>query len=161
MDENPIQKTLKDVPAKSSSIPLDAVKFNSTWSFWESYFSKKVQLEYKDTMKCIYEWDTLIGFWQFWNNYPGSDAMKLFFDGTKVKYYFNVKYRVNGMNVFRKGITPVWEDPANKGGRLLQLEYKIDKEIDKFFVNANVFWKRLILNTMGENIPSAEHVSVV
>ena len=112
-------------------------------------------------MKCIYEWDTLIGFWQFWNNYPGSDAMKLFFDGTKVKYYFNVKYRVNGMNVFRKGITPVWEDPANKGGRLLQLEYKIDKEIDKFFVNANVFWKRLILNTMGENIPSAEHVSVV
>lgn len=162
MNENPIRKEKKDIPGspKTKTVPLETVKFNRKWAFWESYLAKNAKLEYKDSMKCIYEWDTLIGFWQFWNCYPGANAVKLFFDGVKMKFYFKEKYRVNGMNVFVKDISPIWEDPLNQGGHMLQLEYKIDKDIEKFFINANVFWRRLILNTMGENMPNSEHVSI-
>jgi hypothetical protein len=161
MAENPIYKTAKDVPTKGNTVQLENVQFNRKWAFWESYFAKNKKLEYKDSMKCIYEWDTLIGFWQFWNNYPGANAVNLFFDGNKMKYYFKDKYRINGMNIFVEGISPIWEDTQNQGGSLLQLEYKIDKEIDKFFRIANVFWRKLMLNTMGENIPHSEHVSII
>lgn len=158
MDENPIQKTIKDVPTESSTIPLELVKFPRNWAFWESYLAKDKKLDYADSMKLIYEWNNLINFWQFWNNYPGAEATSIFFNGTRVKYFFNEKYRINALNVFAVGIQPAWEDVQNKGGKYLQLDYKIDKDLDKFFSIVGIAWKKLMLNIMGENIPCAENV---
>ena len=62
------------------------------------------------------------------------------------------------MNVFVKGVVPAWEDKENKGGKYLQLDYKIDKELDKFFALVSVAWKKLMLNTMGQNIPASENI---
>ena len=54
----------------------------------------------------------------------------------------------------------MWEDPKNKGGKSLQLEYKIPKEkIDDFFTAANFQWKKLILCTMGMSIPGADYIN--
>lgn len=63
------------------------------------------------------------------------------------------------MNVFVKGILPAWEDQVNKGGKCLQLEYKIDNEIQKFFAIVSEAWKTLMLNLMGENLPGVKDVS--
>ena len=62
------------------------------------------------------------------------------------------------MNVFAKGIRPEWEDDNNAGGIYFQLDYKIDKDIDMFFQIVKDVWIKLILNTMGENMPCGEFV---
>lgn len=63
------------------------------------------------------------------------------------------------MNIFVKGIKPAWEDQQNKGGKYLQLEYKIERDLDKFFSVVSDSWLKLVLNSMGENAPGAENVS--
>ena len=42
------------------------------------------------------------------------------------------------MNIFVEGIKPMWENPRNKHGKYLQLEYKITRDkMDDFSSAAN------------------------
>ena len=162
MKENQITKTAKDIitPEIKKDIPLNAVKFSKTWTFWETYISKEKKLEYNDSNKLIFKWDDIITFFQFWNKYPGKDIKNILFDGNNLKYFFNEKYRINAMNIFEKGIEPMWEDEKNKGGKYLQFEYQIKKiESEDFCRVSSLTWKKLILNTMGENYPGSQFVN--
>ena len=162
MKENQITKTAKDIitPEIKKDIPLNAVKFSKTWTFWETYISKEKKLEYNDSNKLIFKWDDIITFFQFWNKYPGRDIKNILFDGNNLKYFFNEKYRINSMNIFQEGIKPMWEDEQNKGGKYFQLDYKIkNDEMDTFSELANIHWKKLALTTMGGSIPHAEYIN--
>ena len=117
MNDNIIEKTKDDVPTESQTIEIEKVQFNRSWAFWESYIDKAKEKDYNNLMAKIFEWDNLIQFWQFWNQYPGSEASKIFFDGNRIVYYFKEKNRINAMNVFAKGIKPEWEDEHNKKGK--------------------------------------------
>ena len=155
-------KTSKDIitPEKKSDIPLNAVQFSKCWTFWETYISKAVKLEYHDSNKLIFKWHDLITFFQFWNKYPGKDIKNILFDGNKVKLFFNQKYRINSMNIFQEGIQPMWEDEKNNGGKYYQLDYQIKKdEIDIFSELANVNWKKLALSVMGGAVPQADNIN--
>ena len=162
MKENQITKTAKDIitPEIKKDIPLNAVKFSKTWTFWETYISKEKKLEYNDSNKLIFKWDDIITFFQFWNKYPGKDIKNILFDGNNLKYFFNEKYRINSMNIFQEGIKPMWEDDQNKGGKYFQLDYKIkNDEMDTFSELANIHWKKLALTTMGGSIPHADYIN--
>ena len=154
-------KTSKDIPKETEKdIPLSSVTFPRKWSFWESYIAKETKLSYKDLMKNIFSWNDLITFYQFWNKYPGNEATKLFFDGNKIKYFFKEKYRISAMNIFVEGIRPEWEDPKNNGGKYLQFEYQIKlDDINKFSNRASNVWKKLALNTMGENFEGSNFIN--
>ena len=162
MKENQKTKTAKDVitPEIKKDIPLNAVKFGKTWTFWETYISKEKKLEYNDSNKLIFKWDDIITFFQFWNKYPGRDIKNILFDGNNLKYFFNEKYRINSMNIFQEGIKHMWEDDQNKGGKYFQLDYKIKSdEMDTFSELANIHWKKLALTTMGGSIPHADYIN--
>lgn len=161
MESEPVRKTSKDIPPKKNSeIPLSAVKFQRTWSFWESYAAKAEKLDYEKANQLIYKWDDIISFYQFWNKYQGNNFMNVFFDGSNLKFFFQEKYRIVAMNIFEDGIKPLWEDEKNKDGKYLQLEYKIQKdEMNVFSKPANFQWKKLILNTMGEGLPGAKYIN--
>ena len=155
-------KTSKDIitPEKKSDIPLNAVQFSKCWTFWETYISKAVKLEYHDSNKLIFKWHDLITFFQFWNKYPGKDIKNILFDGNKVKLFFNQKYRINSMNIFQDGIKPMWEDNKNKGGKYFQLDYQVQKDkIEDFVKAANFNWKKLALCTMGGSLPHADFIN--
>ena len=162
MKESKITKTLKDVinPEMKKDIPYNAVKFSNSWTFWETYISKTVEIDYNDSNKLIFKWDDLITFFQFWNKYPGKDIKNILFDGTNVKYFFNDKYRINSMNIFKEDIKPMWEDEQNKGGKYYQMDYQIKKEdMDDFSKLASEHWKKLALCTMGGTIPNADYIN--
>ena len=162
MKENSTTKTGKDIitPELKSEIPLNAVKFKKSWTFWETYVSKTEDLSYENSNKLIFKWDDLITFFQFWNKYPGRDIKNILFDGNNLKYFFKEKYRINTMNIFQEGIKPMWEDEQNKGGKYFQLDYKIkNDEMDTFSELANVHWKKLALCTMGGSIPHADYIN--
>ena len=157
-----IQKKTKENIMKESekNIAISSITFNRTWVFWESYTAKEQNLSYEESNKSIFEWNDIITFFQFWNIYPGNDAKNIFFNGNRIIYYFEEKYRINAMNVFVKGIKPMWEDEKNNGGKYLQLEYQIKPdEADYFSSVSSLFWKKLVLNTMGENYPGSENVN--
>ena len=162
MKENWSTKTGKDIitPEIKSEIPLNAVKFKKSWTFWETYVSKTNDLSFENSNKLIFKWDDLITFFQFWNKYPGRDIKNILFDGNNLKYFFKEKYRINAMNIFQEGIKPMWEDEQNKGGKYFQLDYKIkNDEMDTFSELANVHWKKLALCTMGGSIPHADYIN--
>ena len=162
MKENSSTKTGKDIitPEIKSEIPLNAVKFKKSWTFWETYVSKTNDLSFENSNKLIFKWNDLITFFQFWNKYPGRDIKNILFDGNNLKYFFKEKYRINAMNIFQEGIKPMWEDEQNKGGKYFQLDYKIkNDEMDTFSELANVHWKKLALCTMGGSIPHADYIN--
>ena len=162
MKENSSTKTGKDIitPEIKSEIPLNAVKFKKSWTFWETYVSKTNDLSFENSNKLIFKWDDLITFFQFWNKYPGRDIKNILFDGNNLKYFFKEKYRINAMNIFQEGIKPMWEDEQNKGGKYFQLDYKIKSdEMDTFSELANIHWKKLALTTMGGSIPHADYIN--
>ena len=162
MKENSSTKTGKDIitPEIKSEIPLNAVKFKKSWTFWETYVSKTTDLSFENSNKLIFKWDDLITFFQFWNKYPGRDIKNILFDGNNLKYFFKEKYRINAMNIFQEGIKPMWEDEQNKGGKYFQLDYKIKSdEMDTFSELANIHWKKLALTTMGGSIPHADYIN--
>ena len=154
-------KTKKDIIKETeSNIPVSAITFNRTWVFWESYIKKKGKLNWKDSYKKIFEFNDIITFFKFWNSYPGNDIKNIFYNGNRIIYFFNEKYRINAMNIFEKGIEPMWEDEKNKGGKYLQFEYQIKKiESEDFCRVSSTSWKKLILNTMGENYPGSQFVN--
>jgi hypothetical protein len=157
-------KTSKDIitTEKKKDILLNSVQFSKSWTFWETYSSKEKKLDYADSKRLIFEWNDLITFFQFWNKYPGNDIQNILFDGNDVKYFFNEKYRITSMNIFQKGIEPMWEDEQNKGGKYFQCDYQIKKdEMEAFSQLANVHWKKLALCTMGGSIPHSEYINGV
>ena len=64
------------------------------------------------------------------------------------------------MNLFEEGIAPKWEDPKNKEGKILTLEYRIDKEIDLFLKRVEDAWTKLMLSLMGESIVGSKYVKI-
>ncbi len=163
MKEKQNIKTIKDIiPEKKNDIPLSSIQFSKSWAFWESYVPKikSEKLSYDDLNKQIFQWHDLITFFQFWNKYPGNDIRNIFFDGNNVKFFFNEKYRINSMNIFKEDIKPMWEDERNKGGNYFQLDYQVQiDKIDIFINAANHNWKKLVLNTMGGISPYSEFIN--
>jgi hypothetical protein len=164
MKTNQNIKTFKDIitPEKKVDIPLSSVQFSKSWTFWESYAPKikSKEFSYDDANKQVFKWHDLIAFFQFWNKYPGNDIKNIFFDGNNVKFFFNEKYRINSMNIFKEDIKPMWEDEKNIGGNYFQLEYKVQKDKIAIFINAaNHNWKKLVLSTMGGELPYSDYIN--
>ena len=72
---------------EKDSIELDKVKLQRKWTFWENYETREKSKEedYSKLTKSIFSFETIIEFWQFWNNYQGSDPKNIFYDGEKIK----------------------------------------------------------------------------
>ena len=89
MKENSSTKTGKDIitPEIKSEIPLNAVKFKKSWTFWETYVSKTTDLSFENSNKLIFKWDDLITFFQFWNKYPGRDIKNILFDILNINFF--------------------------------------------------------------------------
>lgn len=141
---------------ESNTIEKEKVKLNRSWSFWETYLRKNSN-DY--ILEEIFSFDDIISFWQFWNKYPGNEAKKIFYNGEYLTYFFKEKYRINGMNLFVKGIKPEWEDVKNKGGKILILEYEVKSELDRFLSVVNDTWIKLLCFLMGEQLPYTDKIN--
>ena len=145
---------------ESSTIEKDKVILNRSWSFWENYESKnKDELNYSELLKEIYTFNDIISFWQFWNNYIGSDPKKIFYNGEYISYFFKEKYRIIAINLFVKGIRPEWEDDKNKKGKIFILEYAVKYDLDVFLKTVAESWLKLVISLIGEEIPFSDYIN--
>lgn len=159
----------QNIFSESDTIKKSLVKLTNSWSFWENYEpkdqkdkSKLKQKGYDQTLKEIITFDDIITFWQFWNNYPGSNFENIFFDGTKVKYFFEDMKRIISINLFLKDVLPQWEDDHNNGGRNFQLEYMVKETIQSVPAFLNTIkdsFLKLICELIGGSMPQAEFIN--
>lgn len=79
-------KGLEFTNIDSEEIPIDqeAINLKRKWTFWETYEHKSSK-DYKDSIKNIITFSDIISFWQFWNNYKGSEFNEVFFNGETIK----------------------------------------------------------------------------
>lgn len=146
---------------ESDTIEKSKVLLNREWSLWENYEAKNEKLDYSLSLKEIYSFNDIISFWQFWNNYPGSDLKTIFVNGNYISYFFKEKYRITAINLFQKGIKPEWEDSSNIKGNILTLAYliKYDDEVDEFLSKAKDLWEKLVCILIGEDIPNSKYIN--
>lgn len=63
------------------------------------------------------------------------------------------------MSFFQEGIRPEWEDEQNKGGKILSMDYSVDIDGFKAFIEvATKAWDKMMLGLLGENLFGAEYV---
>lgn len=75
-----------DVQLESVKIDLNKVKLQRNWVFWENYEAKSGEkLEWSKSIKQIFTFNEIISFWQFWNNYPGSNPSNIFYNGDRLR----------------------------------------------------------------------------
>ena len=74
-------------PNEEKTVDLNLIKLSRRWVFWENYENKEKgnKIDWELSIKKIFKIDDIITFWQFWNNYPGSDPPAIFFNGTTIK----------------------------------------------------------------------------
>ncbi len=78
--------TQVQAPEEASTVDSSIVKLQRTWVFWENYESKSGEkLEWSQSIKKIYTFDDIISYWQFLNNYPGSNPANIFYNGERVR----------------------------------------------------------------------------
>ncbi|KAL3926058.1 MAG: hypothetical protein SGPRY_003485 [Prymnesium sp.] len=82
------------------------------WVLWEHRSSDKSSKSYEDNMEKLVEFATVEDFWNAWNHIPKPS--QIFFDGKSKKCFADRS--VESFSLFKKGIKPEWEDPANRAG---------------------------------------------
>jgi hypothetical protein len=110
---------------------------------------------YKNKMKELATFNSLIHFWQLWHALPHADP-KLFFSdrpqGLK-KTFGGLK--IDGVGIFEHGIAPAWEDPANAKGSDVYAKITVPVDLLK------EIWDRLVFGVIGETIPHSGEITGV
>jgi translation initiation factor 4E len=119
--------------AKALSPPLSAAaleevkktnpKLSATWTIWEQLVVDKTKMgSYGDATRQLVNFDTAKDFWACWNHLPQPSEL---LDGKKfTREKDGQKIVVDSLMIFRKGIQPEWEDPANKQGGHFEIKLK-------------------------------------
>ncbi|XP_044751888.1 eukaryotic translation initiation factor 4E1-like isoform X3 [Coccinella septempunctata] len=108
----------------------------NAWTLW--YFDSDRSQSWVDNMKEIASFQTVEDFWSLYNHIkPASDIRQ-----------------GNDYSLFKKGVKPMWEDPANKkGGRwLMNLDRKQrSAELDRY-------WLDILLCLIGEAFENSDEI---
>merc|ERR1712048_224620 len=128
-----------------------------TWTIWEQIMqpSDVKASQYSDATHRVASFSTVKGFWKYWNRLPQPSEL---LDGNKfVRETPEGRSVVDALMVFREGIKPQWEDPANANGGHLSFQFKASLgggSIDEY-------WNNLALGMIGGTIVPAEIITGV
>lgn len=119
------------------------------WVLWEHKASSGTRdpSKWKENMKNLCEFDTVEGFWQYFNHVPKPSDV--FFDGDCRKKVGPEGKTIEEYSLFKRGIEPEWGDPQNViGGEWFCRQY-FDTDV------LDLFWQNLVLALIGETIEDA------
>mmetsp|Transcript_20932 Transcript_20932/g.29995 ORF Transcript_20932/g.29995 Transcript_20932/m.29995 type:complete len:188 (-) Transcript_20932:81-644(-) len=124
-------------------------QLQNQWVFWD--FKSDSALEksdYSSLFREICEFRTVEGFWKHWAAFTPPSSV--FSDGIKKKV---IDGRViKALNVFKKGIRPEWEDPANSKGWDLLASKNLT------LGNLDAVWENVVLALIGETIDVGDEI---
>jgi translation initiation factor 4E len=143
-------KTLpKTLQALSHIFVLSLLFYFEAWVLWEhkSASGTKDPSKWKENMNQLCAFDTVEGFWQYFNHLPRPS--EVFFDGDCRKSIAPEGRTVEEYSLFKKGIEPEWGDPQNiVGGEWFCRQYF---ELDVL----DLYWQNLVMGVVAEQIEDA------
>ena len=134
---------------------------STVWCVWEKYQSTQYQTRdnYTENLQVIYEFGTLDGLARLWRHTSYAQPSTLFYDSTRhVSKKFALRAGAEdsvteSLLLFRKGVKPEWEDPCNKHGSSLQVEFR-----DATPAEIDGLWRSLVFGLVGGTFPHSERV---
>lgn len=111
----------------------------NTWTLWFDNPGKKTNAQsWSDNLKQVISFDTVEDFWSSFN------------------YVAKINHLSPNSNfhLFKEGIRPEWEDPANAEGGKYGIQFPKNKAGDTI----NEHWMNLLLAVIGERLAEAEDV---
>lgn len=129
-------------------------RLKSSWVIWEIMGKGKKKDDF-DSGNAIASFGTVKGFWKHWNHLPQPSEL---LDGKKfVRESPEGRSIVDCLMLFREGVKPEWEDPANAtGGHFqIQLNHKVGgAQIDEY-------WNNVVLGMVTGAIKPADMITGV
>lgn len=134
--------TVKRVTAKKKKLPAGSKHSSKmitnlhplryTWVFWHYRRSKRTtKMDWMDCQQAVAEMDSLEDFWRFFVKLQAPSGAKI-----------NQDYAL-----FKRGIAPMWEDPANlKGGQWI---FVIQKSAERYRDQVDNVWTEIVLALVG------------
>lgn len=112
----------------------DPVKLNARWTMWfDNPRLSDPNKDWKDNLTNCGTFDTIENFWRIFNNLKPASQLSV-----------NSNY-----HVFREGVIPMWEDPANKeGGKFVLTMPKKDSKSGR----CDEWWLFTVLAIIGETL---------
>lgn len=109
-------------------------QLNAKWTMWfDNSRLADPNKEWKDNLANCGSFDTIEDFWRIFNNLKPASQLPL-----------NSNY-----HVFREGVIPMWEDPANEnGGKFVLTIPKKDSESGR----CDEWWLHTVLAIIGETL---------
>lgn len=137
------------------------------WSFWENYrpVGNSKDKKYDDNLSEVFSFDNLNTFAQFWNGMPYDQASNLIYftcneTEKKIKKEDDKEYIIDGLNLFRKGVKPAWEDRANENGYHFQCELDVyPNTADLVYRTYDDLWKLFVFSCLGEMCDASEEIT--
>eukprot|EP00930_Biecheleria_cincta_P051943 TRINITY_DN3716_c0_g1_i1.p1 TRINITY_DN3716_c0_g1~~TRINITY_DN3716_c0_g1_i1.p1 ORF type:complete len:234 (+),score=41.47 TRINITY_DN3716_c0_g1_i1:79-780(+) len=128
-------------------------KLGASWTLWEQPDAAKGSSTYAGEVRPVVNFSTVKEFWACWNHLPQPSQL---FEGKKfVRMENGKKQYISGFSIFRKGIKPEWEDPANASGGHFQIELKA--EIGGALLDE--LWNNMVLGMVGGLIEPADMIT--
>ena len=140
-----------------------ALQLGSCWSLSDFYQSsaQRNSANYHQTNHVIFEISSIEKLALLWKHTNYANPSNLFYDNINQNIR---KFRVNdteeeekvleGMLLFRKGVKPEWEDPANKSGCSFDCTFK-----DPTPAGVDQIWQNLLLGLTGESFPFVQYIT--
>eukprot|EP01038_Epipyxis_sp_PR26KG_P012301 gene12301-16497_t len=121
-------------------------QLQNTWVIYE--FKQSDEGSYGVNFKSICEFNSVEEFWKFWLFIPKPSEVFNEINGKRAEPFKNIK----SFGLFKKGISPAWEDPANaQGSELVAVSKCLPEQTDGF-------WENLVLGLIGETIDEGEEI---
>eukprot|EP00929_Paragymnodinium_shiwhaense_P016398 TRINITY_DN124710_c0_g1_i1.p1 TRINITY_DN124710_c0_g1~~TRINITY_DN124710_c0_g1_i1.p1 ORF type:complete len:236 (-),score=61.65 TRINITY_DN124710_c0_g1_i1:53-760(-) len=140
-------------PAEEPPLPLRA-----KWIVWQQLMAMPGKaVAYGDSTRQIACVDTVESFWQTWSRLPQPSQLLQRRMAVKESADTGGYHYVDAMMLFREGIQPQWEDPANAEGGHFQFHFKATAapgQVDEH-------WNNLVLGVIGSTIEPADMITGV
>ncbi|KAF8821009.1 putative eukaryotic initiation factor-4E [Cardiosporidium cionae] len=156
-EKEDLEKLLSQEENPDTSMPLP---LRYTWKLWEQVelgLKRGTAKHYSNNTKELATFSTVQEFWEIWNQLPQPSALLM--QKRMIRKDKNgLQQEVDGLMIFKDGVSPMWEDPANKCGGHLEfkfLAHMIGKgQIDEY-------WNNLVLALIGDTLECGDLITGV
>eukprot|EP00931_Biecheleriopsis_adriatica_P007768 TRINITY_DN109019_c0_g1_i1.p1 TRINITY_DN109019_c0_g1~~TRINITY_DN109019_c0_g1_i1.p1 ORF type:complete len:238 (+),score=45.09 TRINITY_DN109019_c0_g1_i1:248-961(+) len=131
---------------------LQPMPLKTQWAFWEQPSTGTYSLN----KICVFS--TAQEFWSIWNGVPQPSELlenkRFARTGANGQPVF-----IEALMLFREGIKPEWEDPANAQGGHFQLVVKPGGAGSGGGGQVDEYWNNLVLGMIGETMEQGHHIT--
>jgi translation initiation factor 4E len=158
---NPSVSDAAVIGSKGSAVISEDMPLSAAWTLWEQSHAGGAAVttmgNYSDCMQEIVTVKSVKQFWSMFNHIPQPSVL---LQNKRIVAFENEAPRtVSSLMLFRQGVRPEWEDPANREGGHIHFQFRPNIAPG----NLDEYWNNIVLALMGNTLEpiDGEYLPVV